>query len=103
MIYTHFKCSKTYEIHDLKLKVEAVSIVKDRLKKKKANLLWHITIIILREFILLDRPMNKHLMVTPLCALVSPLFGAELVELLAGCLQQPQTSQVPFKGQEAVH
>ena len=30
--------------------------------------------------------------------LTLPLFGAELVELLAGSLQQPQTSQVPTGG-----
>lgn len=29
------------------------------------------------------------------CCVVSPLFGAELIELLACGLQQPQTSQVP--------
>lgn len=30
----------------------------------------------------------------------SPLFGAELVELLTGGLQQPQTTQVPAVGDE---
>lgn len=33
-------------------------------------------------------------------SVISPLFGAELVELLAGSLQQPQTSQVPTRDDE---